>query len=254
MKQRVKTWLKTLPMVLEMARAVNGRINAIYFSILPPRDSADITAQIASRIGSKPSVFFVQVGSNDGKQGHPLHALIKSHHHWRGIFIEPVGFLLARLKRNYGNDPRFIFEQIAISPTQGAAEFFYVSEEAQTALGDSLPYWHDQVGSFDRQHIEQSLDGKLTPYIVSELIPTKSLSAVFYKHGVKTVDVLHVDTEGHDYTLLTTIDFAACKPTVILFEHKHLSRSDVKRAASLLKVNGYRCMRFKDDTLATLKT
>lgn len=241
-------------MALATARALKGRVDAIYFAVFPPRDSADITAQIASRIGSRPSVFFVQVGANDGKQGDPLHALIKSHHHWRGMFIEPVGFLFERLKRNYGDEPRFIFEKLAISPTQGAAEFFYVSEEAKNALGDSLPYWFDQLGSFNRQHIEQSLDGKLSPYIVSEFIPTDSLSSVFNKHGVKTVDVLHIDTEGHDYKVLTTIDFSVCRPAVILFEHKHLSRSDSRRAAALLKLNGYRCIRFKDDTLATLST
>jgi len=73
------------------------------------------------------SVFFVQVGSNDGMQGDSLHDIIVKNENWTGIFIEPVGFLFERLKRNYGNSDRLIFEKQAIAANRGVVEFFYVS-------------------------------------------------------------------------------------------------------------------------------
>lgn len=86
------------------------------------------------------SVFFVQVGSNDGLQGDPINDLIISHAHWKGMFIEPVPHLFRRLKSNYASSGWFIFENMAISDKSEVKKFYYVSEDAKAALGDSLPF------------------------------------------------------------------------------------------------------------------
>jgi hypothetical protein len=63
---------------------------------------------------ARENVFFVQIGSNDGSRGDPLYAAVRRHGHWRGILVEPVPFVFERLKNNYDNDPRLIFENVAI--------------------------------------------------------------------------------------------------------------------------------------------
>jgi hypothetical protein len=119
------------------------------------------TPIIAKYFNGKPA-FFVQVGSNDGQRGDPLHDLIKSNPQWSGIFIEPVEYVFNRLVDNYGNDPRFRFEQIAIGDELGQRQFYYISEKA---LGiDGLPDKCDQMGSFDRNHILRQ-SAALAPYI-----------------------------------------------------------------------------------------
>ncbi len=202
----------------------------------------------------KDSIFFVQVGSNDGKQGDPLHDIIVENKNWTGIFIEPVEFLFERLKRNYGNSDRFIFVKQAIAANRGLVEFFYVSQNAKAELGDALPYWYDQLGSFDKNHILKHLYGILEPYTISEKINTIPLQDIFDKYKVKRTDLIHIEAEGYDYKILSTIDFSRHKSSVILYEHNHLSDIESKTAETLMKKQGYSCVRYGSDTLATLKS
>ncbi len=54
-------------------------------------------------------------------------------------------------------------------------------------------------------------------------------------------DLLQIDTEGYDATILRMIDFSRCRPRLIKFEHKSLSAGE--RAGcdrSRLRAHGYR--------------
>lgn len=246
MKQAIKEWLKRYPFVF-------SALQKIYRGVFPaPVVYSALQKKILENTQYKNSIFFIQVGSNDGVQGDPLHEIIVANDRWKGIFIEPVGLLFERLKRNYGNSERFIFENKAIALNAGTIEFFYVSEKAKVTLGDSLPYWYDQLGSFDRNHILKHLDGILEPFIISEGISSVPLQDIIDKHNVPEVDFIHIDAEGYDYNVLLTIDFSRCKPSVILYEHKHLSDIESKSAELLLTQNGYDCVQYSSDTLATL--
>jgi FkbM family methyltransferase len=219
---------------------------------IPPVPYTQIQKEILKNVKPQSPVFFVQVGSNDGMQGDPLHNIVVRNKNWRGIFIEPVGYLFERLKRNYRNSGRFIFEKKAIAPSSGTAEFFWVSEKAKADLGDALPYWYDQLGSFDKNNILRPLGGMLEPYIQSEKIKTIPLQGILDKYKVPKVDLLHIDAEGYDYKVLSTFDLSIYKPSVILYEHKHLSDIERNAAESLLGINGYACVEYGGDTLATI--
>lgn len=246
MREALLRFIKNIPFFYAFLRRINRVFYPVQLSNLEK-----IQKGILENLGTKDSVFFVQVGSNDGKQGDPLHDLVLTDHKWRGIFIEPVSYLFDRLQTNYQNSDRFLFERKAIAPSEGLLEFFYVSERAKRELGDELPYWYDQLGSFDRNHILKHLDGRLEPYIVAEKIETAPLQLILDKHGVAHVDLVHIDTERHDYKVLTTMDFSKVKPSVILYEHKHLSGEELTAAELLLNKNGYRCEQIGSDTLAT---
>lgn len=253
MKQAIKDYLKRCHSFWDSLRSAERS------SSPPPASNAENKPQynqkqkkILEYLDKKNTIYFVQVGSNDGVQEDTLHDIIMTNNNWRGIFIEPVGYLFNRLKRNYGKSDRFIFENKAIAPDQGKIEFFYVSEKAKTELGDTLPYWYDQLGSFDKNHILKHLDGILEPYIVSERIVTVPLQDIFDKHGVTEIDLIQIDTEGYDYKVLTTIDFTRYKPCMILYEHKHLTEIERNLSESLLKKYGYECMQYGSDTMAVL--
>jgi FkbM family methyltransferase len=233
MKRAITQWLRKRPRLFGLVRGVLRRF-------APSLVRSPLQKTILESLGRNRSVFFVQVGANDGilDQG------------WRGLFIEPVGFLFERLKKNYGDTGRFIFENTAIAPAAGEIEFYYVSEKAKLELGDALPYWYDQLGSFDKSHILQYFDGALEPYIVSQKIAAAPLRDILERHRVSSVDILHIDTEGYDYKVLSTLDFSSHKPTVVLYEHKHLSPDEKAAAESLLVAQGYRCSTHDGDTLA----
>jgi len=229
----------------ELARAQELKVISLEPSL------TDVQHRIIDTLASVDDVFVVQVGSNDGQQGDPLFDLVHQFERWRGMFVEPVDFLFERLKKNYANSQRFIFENKALDSQAGELEFFYVSESAKDEL-DVLPYWYDQLGSFNREHIVKHLDGLLEPYIVSKKVKCDTLMNLLEIHAIKKVDLLHIDTEGHDYQIISSIDFDSCRPTLILYEHVHLSGKEKKAAEELLTANGYKSREFGNDTLATL--
>jgi FkbM family methyltransferase len=215
-----------------------------------------IQAQIVKCLKHKNSVFFVQVGSNDGLQGDPLHDLIISHAHWKGMFIEPVPHLFQRLKRNYDNAGRFIFENVAISDNNEPRQFYYVSEDAKATFGDRLPFWYDQTGSFEKKHLIKHvnrINKTLQSYIVEDYIRTISLPELFVRHGIKKIDLLHIDAEGYDHQVLLQLDFLRYRPSVVLYEQEHLSNDEKKSARLLLEAHEYSCVAYGGDILALSK-
>lgn len=243
MKQLIRTYLKKSPLLYRMSRSA--------YKLRYPTQEDILKRQIIKSMRKTSDVFFVQVGSNDGVQGDPIHDFILKYK-WSGIFIEPVKVLFNRLKQNYDNGERFIFENVAIGTKKGIEKFYYVSDKAEVGLGEELPYWYDQLGSFNKQNIANALDGKLIPYIVEEEIECVPLAEILARNNVKKIDLLHIDAEGFDYNVLAQMDFSKYQPSVILYESKNLSDIEIKQAASLLKTNGYRLTDDGTDTLAVL--
>jgi len=235
----IKGYLRNVPLVY-------GGVKWVYRLFR----GADLTMQeqMVRAIGNKPEVFFVQVGSNDGVQGDPIHDLVIAGKNWRGIFIEPINFLFCRLRQNYGDSERFVFENVAIGTRSETKKFYYVSEKAKSEA--ELPYWHDQLGSFDKNHITRMLGDQMIPYIVEADVECQPLQVILDRNQVDTIDLLHIDTEGFDYQVLSQVDLKRYKPSVILFEHHLLTDDEFFKARKLLRRNGYRLLQYGNDTLA----
>lgn len=233
--------LKRVPLVRGAAR--------VYRSLLYPSPQEQVTRVLRKVLGGRPC-FFLQIGANDGS-GDPISELIAANPDWTGMFVEPVGFVFERLKRHHGDSNRFIFENVAVGATTGEREFFYVSEDASARL-DDLPVWHHELGSFDRSHIVKHLGPRIEPFIVAERIPCVRVAELLAKHDVDRIDLLSIDIEGFDYEVLSQIDLAAHRPSVIVFEHLHLSNDERRSAIALLDDHGYRRSEFQADTVALL--
>jgi FkbM family methyltransferase len=204
---------------------------------------------IEQSLKDNPWVFFIQIGANDGKTGDPLYPLISTHNNWGGIFIEPIKHIFEKLKENYQGTNRFIFENVAIANDYNIKNFYYVSDRAKDILED-LPHWYDKLGSFDKTHIIRHFNGKLEPFIVEDEVIGVPLKDILIKHKVDNIDLIHIDTEGFDYQILAQIDFTKYHPKVILFEHKHLSVDDKRKAIKLLYNNSYKVYNAGEDYLA----
>src|SRR3990172_11007463 len=146
----------------------------------------------------------VQIGANDGIVGDPLHELIQTHVDWQVLFVEPVPYLFERLKLNYGLSGRFKYENAAINDGS-TCNFYWVGEEAGHELLN-LPRWWDQLASFDKEHILRHLDGRLGPYIRTTVLNGLTLNQLIDKHDLNRIDLLYIDTEGHDWQILRQLD------------------------------------------------
>lgn len=195
------------------------------------------------------SPVFVKVGANDGITGDPCEDFFLKNTKWRGILIEPVPYCVEKLKQNYFDTDRFKIEQSAIGEKQGTTTFYYVSKNAKEELAD-LPEWYDQLGSFDREHIVKHLDGRLENYIVSIELRVETLDSILIKHQVKTIDFLHIDTEGYDLHVLKSIDLKKFSPLAICIEHKHLSKSQKLEMRTTLEQNEFIISELESDYFA----
>ncbi len=85
------------------------------------------------------------------------------------------------------------------------------------------------------------------------MVPCTTFSALCAKHAITQVDLIQIDTEGHDYEVIKLIDFARLKPRVVFYEHQHLSPADRIACRAHLAAHGFECIERHYDTLAVLR-
>jgi FkbM family methyltransferase len=187
--------------------------------------------------------FFVQVGSNDGVSGDPIHKFIVQYH-WRGLLIEPIPYLYKKLMAVYAHQSNLFFERVAIDREPGEKHFYYI----RSAGGSAKMAWYEKLGSFDKEHLVKHR-AKIPDFdkrLVEATVPCVTLEMLFAKHRIAKINLLHIDAEGYDYEIIKTIPFSEIKPQMILYENKHLSQSDKAACKELLKSHGYKLIKGKD--------
>ncbi len=134
------------------------------------------------------------------------------------IFIEPVPYLFEKLVQNYNEkfpQNNFIFINKAVSNFIGKIKLTIPSEKNDFT---KLPFFASQLGSINPSHIQMH-DARI---ITDELeVETTTINEIIKEYNILNIDLLHIDTEGHDYVILKNYDFCI-KPTKIMFEHKHM--------------------------------
>jgi len=192
-------------------------------------------------------VFFIQIGANDGFLGDPIYKYIRRDK-WSGVLIEPVEYLFQQLKKNYAPinlDARLSFEQVAISDESGHKNFYYVKDFTPT---EELPVYLNQQGSFIKSHLEAVKEKFPKVEIGTVAVPCKTVSAIVEKYQPQRIDLIHIDTEGHDFAIVQSIDFKRLQPKMIYFEHRHMTRAQRDELIALIKPHGYSILEEEHDT------
>lgn len=189
----------------------------------------------------------VQIGSNSGMSGDPLHILFLKNKIWKGLFVEPVPYLFDQLKKNYPSEPRFKFENAAINDGE-LAEFHWIDPRIKEEE-KGLPFYYDQLGSFNKEHISKVLGKQFEQYIISEKITGLTLPTLFKKYKITKCDLLHIDVEGYDWVVLSQFEKEKFQPTFILYEGAHLSENDLQASFDFLSAD-YQLHRHHGDILA----
>ncbi len=190
--------------------------------------------------------FFAQVGANDGKSGDPFFYIIKFLN-WKGIMFEPVPYVFEKLKNNYQDNKNIILENSALTSSIEKLNFYFLKK----SNNPNLPDWYDQIGSFNLSVLEKHK--KAIPDFENLLthteVKTTNFNKVIEKYKIKNIDLVFIDTEGYDYEVVKMIPFNLINPSMILFEHKHLSNKDLKDSLKLLSSLGYKNFKTRDDYL-----
>jgi FkbM family methyltransferase len=180
---------------------------------------------------------FVQIGANDGVVNDPLFHYLQQPG-WEGILVEPIPCVFEDLKRNHSKSKaNLYFENSAINLKSGSSTFYRLRRE----YGPGVFEWLDQVSSF-RKEVTEAHMGTLpdvTEVIDEVKINCITLSGLFEKYAIDSLDLLLIDTEGFDAEILRMIPFRQVRIDLIIFEHIHLIGKDYEQVVKLLRKNGY---------------
>ena len=81
-----------------------------------------------------------------------------------------------------------------------------------------MPSWASQLASVNSDHAT----GHISSLLVEKInVKTTTINEIVKEYNINQIDLLHTDTEGHDYIILMDYDFVI-KPKKIMFEHKHM--------------------------------
>ena len=174
------------------------------------------------------------------------------------ILVEPVPFIFNQLKKNYTDkfpdSNNIIFINKAASSKTGTLELTVPSEKNDF---NKLPWYASQLGSVNDNHISGHLDQFIDiPKVITEKItvPAITIDDIVKEHNIKEIDLLHTDTEGHDYDIIMNYSFIV-KPKKIMFEHKHMDGffhhgEKYEKLVSILEKKGYKVVeKGEEDTI-----
>ena len=187
-----------------------------------------------------PGFFFVQVGAFDGITNDPINRMV-TRHGWAGVLVEPQPAAFARLTTTYAEHPQLHLRNAAVGDRDGTVALHWVRD---------APAWVDQLASLSRDMVLRhdrpglNFSGKITSTEV-DVVTFDSLL-----QGVDRVDLLQIDAEGSDGSLIQMFDFARWQPSIVQFEHRHLSLDEHEAALRRLIAHGYRVTIAPFDTLA----
>jgi len=201
----------------------------------------------------KKEVTFIQIGANNGLMDDPIREHVIKRN-WKGVMVEPVPHLFNELKQNYRlYKDHLIFENAAISGVCGKMDFYRLRK----CDDRDLPHWYEGIGSFDKEVVlsHRQYIQDFDELLVKEQVATINFETLIKRHNLKKVHVLHIDVEGCDFELLKLAPIKALGIEFIMFEHRHLSKSDYKAAVLMLKKLGFvvRPHTYHGDTIAVHK-
>lgn len=147
-----------------------------------------------------------------------------------------------------------------MSQQLGTMKFYII----RSSLGVELPEWLEQSASLDRQQLVGALSywkviknypgipDDFESLIEEVLVPTVTVESLLAKHQIPRLDLLVIDTMGHDFEIIRSLPFDKIKPAIIHFEHALLSLRDRHDCVEYLKAQGYKLAKVAVDTIAYL--
>ena len=177
--------------------------------------------------------FFIQVGAFDGIQCDPLYDYVQRHK-WSGVLLEPQRKAFEQLTENYKSQPQLRLMNAAIAEKPGSCTLY-------TLAGEGLPPWCEGMASFDRDVLlkHQYLISDLPSRIREEQVECVTFESMLPSDSSQEVDLLQVDTEGHDAQIIAMFPLERVKPSIIHFESKHIPKAELETCLERLADHRY---------------
>lgn len=153
----------------------------------------------------------VQVGANKGDDD--LSVLLNNTQPNILILVEPLNLHNSKLEKFYSWVQNLYIENIAIDLTSNNDVTFYYH------LDDGPGY---EVSSLDPKHIYEKHSHLKRERISSIQTKTMNINDLFDKYNLRKIDILFIDAEGLDDTIIKSIDYEKFEINQIYFENLHI--------------------------------
>jgi len=181
---------------------------------------------------------YIEIGTSD------FDMLIEKEKEKKGVSIEPVKYYYNKLPNN-NNVKKLNF---AVSDVDGKCKVFYIPDEIIKKY--NLPDWIkgcNSINSYHKLQLGYCKNKNLNPcdVIKYDEIPVKTLYNIYCENNIQGVYYLKIDTEGHDYIILTKFiddvrDNNFLLPHKILFESNNLTKEEnINKTIDLYSTFGY---------------
>jgi FkbM family methyltransferase len=175
----------------------------------------------------------IQIGANDGNRFDDLNLLIKKYK-IKSILVEPISENFEQLKKNYNNIQNIKFENSAISVNNEISYLYKVKPEYLDRYGEHIK----GISSFKKQHLIDH--GVKKFHIEKQKINSISIKELLNKYEIKNFDLLFLDAEGYDGTIVNDfLDNSLINPYII-FEFIHIDNKIFKKLIQKLNEKNYK--------------
>lgn len=200
---------------------------------------------LAVRAASTPDFFFVQIGAFDGRTADPLYGWVRAYE-WRGLLVEPQPRAFAELTENYGAVNGLEFRQVAAGEHEEDRTLYTVADRPD------VPHWAGLLASFDRDVLvsHRQYLPNIDALVEETTVRCIPLNQILGEAETDHVDLLQIDVEGYDHELIRLLDLGRFKPSIVRFEHVHLTWEGHEAAIAKLIDHGYKVCLEAEDTLA----
>lgn len=203
-----------------------------------------------------PDAVVLEIGANDGTTRDPIGHVWRQG--WRGVFVEPNPWAMARLRETRGHAHTYIEAAVAQS-TGGALTLWTMKPTAAEAFRKVTGDNGYCLTTVDFEHIasrvRKRLPGLVAAYGVEALlaaivVPKMALADMLSQYAVFPVDVVQVDCEGMDGVIARQVAaLRGVRPRIVMYEHQHLAADDREAADAALTAAGYTVEALRNDTV-----
>jgi FkbM family methyltransferase len=174
---------------------------------------------ISSRIKTSKDFNFIQVGGFDGISNDIIKPII-SNYQIEGIILEPQVFAYEKLVRNYKEFPNVEILNVGVSDADCIRDFHFTKD------------YPSQVCSVDYDHL---IKHKVPPsHISNRKVQFLTIDSLMVKFEMGNLDFLQIDAEGHDFSIIKSINFRNNRPRIIRFEAVHMTQNKLSELLSIL--------------------
>ncbi len=162
----------------------------------------------------KDSYFFVDIGAHDGISLSNS-KFLDSKANWSGVCIEANPHVFQKLVKNR---TKCTCLNVAVSDKNGTVRFLVNSGRTEMLSGIVENYpakLKKRIQNEIRSHGGNSIEIE---------VESRTLETIALEVGVSAIDLLFIDVEGGEYSILKAIDFSKIKVNAILIERNYSSR------------------------------